>query len=466
MPPFSHQVKTIREDSAFRTRWDLFVLILLGVSGTLIPYQVAFQHHVTFVGSMLVYAIDIVFLVDIVFTFRTTYRERGEVVTDPTAIGRHYRRGVFPIDLLATIPFDAVLLPWSDVEVGGVALVLFVRLLRLLRVVRLFVIFRRWERHSWTNAGYLRIAKMICVVMLALHWVACAWFLVPFVEGFPVTSWVVVEGLHSTDTATRYIRSLYWVIVTTTTVGFGDITPNRNIEYVFTMFVMLLGASTYAYLIGNVASLVNNIDSAKAVFWNRVESATQYLRARRVPSDVTEHVHNYYEYIWTRNRGVSETALFHDLPTALRLEVILNLTGDLLDGVPLFRHSGSALRNELLMALEPQIVGPQNAIVLEGETADGMYFVSRGTIDVVSNHGDTVHGQLERGDYFGDLSLLLNERRTASAVAKTYCDVFFLGKNDFERIKQQYPEFRETLKKVSSEKSEKLMSFVLDGVVL
>ena len=144
----------------------------------------------------------------------------------------------------------------------------------------------------------------------------------------------------------------------------------------------------------------------------------------------------------------------------------LHLTGELLDGVPLFRNSGPALRNELLNALEPQIAIPQSAIVSEGEIGDGLYFVSRGTIDVVSNNGDTVHGHLERGDYFGDLSLLLGERRTASAIATTYCDVFFLSKNDFERIKQQYPEFREILKTVSSEKSEKLMNFTLAGVVL
>jgi CRP-like cAMP-binding protein len=459
-------MRILKEDAPLRTRWDLFILPLLAASSILIPYQIAFQHQVTFFGSVLVYAIDIFFLVDIGFGFRTTYRERGEVVTDSGKIARRYRRSFFPFDLLAAIPFDAVLLPWSDVEFGGVSIVLFVRLLRLLRMVRLFVIFKRWERQSWTNAGYLRIAKLICVVVLVLHWVACAWFLVPFLEGFPPTSWAATEGLQNSDTASRYIRSLYWVIVTTTTVGFGDITPNRNIEYVFTMFVMILGASTYAFLIGNVASLVSNIDSAKAGFWNRVDSVTQYLRARRVPPDVTEHVHNYYEYIWTRNRGASEKALFHDLPKSLRLEVILHLTSELLDGVPLFRRSSSALRNELLKALEPQIAIPQSAIVSEGEIGDGLYFVSRGTIDVVSNNGDTMHGQLERGDYFGDLSLLLGERRTASAIANTYCDVFFLSKNDFERIKREYPEFKETLKTVSSDKSEKLMNFVLEGVVL
>jgi hypothetical protein len=30
----------------------------------------------------------------------------------------------------------------------------------------MFVIFRRWEVQSWTNSGYLRIAKFFAAVML------------------------------------------------------------------------------------------------------------------------------------------------------------------------------------------------------------------------------------------------------------------------------------------------------------
>jgi voltage-gated potassium channel len=47
------------------------------------------------------------------------------------------------------------------------------------------------------------------------------------------------------------------------------------------MLVMLLGASIYAFIIGNIASLFVSLDSAKANFWNRIEAVNQYLRSRR-----------------------------------------------------------------------------------------------------------------------------------------------------------------------------------------
>ena len=73
---------------------------------------------------------------------------------------------------------------------------------------------------------------------------------------------------------------------------------------------------------------------------------------------------------------------------------------------------------------------------------------------------------MEEGDYFGLMSLILNEKRTASVTALTYCEIFILPRDDFNSIKKDYPEFKDVLKKISFEKTDRLSALVMDGIIL
>jgi CRP-like cAMP-binding protein len=109
---------------------------------------------------------------------------------------------------------------------------------------------------------------------------------------------------------------------------------------------------------------------------------------------------------------------------------------------------------------------PGSFVVREGERSNGIYFVSRGTLEILSGAEEETHGTFGPGDYFGDLSLLLGERRTASVRSLTYADIFLLPSREFERLKSEYGEFKEVLKEISTEKTELMAELVIKGVLL
>ncbi|CAG2119354.1 unnamed protein product, partial [Medioppia subpectinata] len=54
--------------------------------------------------------VDVMFIVDILINFRTTYvNKNDEVVSHPGKIALNYLRGWFLIDVVAAIPFDLLL---------------------------------------------------------------------------------------------------------------------------------------------------------------------------------------------------------------------------------------------------------------------------------------------------------------------------------------------------------------------
>ncbi len=460
-------MKIIREMSQFRIIWDSFIVLLILMSCVVIPFQAAFLHTATLRGNLFTYLIDVFFWIDIVFNFFTSYRFKGEEITDLKAIRSHYLKRYFVIDFVANFPFDLIIfLLFPLIIFSNISVILLFRLTRLLRIVRLFVIFRRWENQRWFNPGYFRIIKLFIFVLLLTHWIACIWFAIAYIENFPQDSWVVRTEIEKASVTKQYILSLYWAATTMATIGYGDITPKRTIEYLTTIIIMVVGASVYAFIIGNIASLISELDTAKLSYRNKVESLIQYLRYQQVPKELIHKISNYYEYLWVRERGFREENLFVELPPSSRLEVLQYITRELLERVPLFKYCSPGLRNILLSALKIETYSPQSYVVYEGEIGEAIYFITKGEVEILSPENPDTNFRLGEGEYFGDISLALSEKRTASVRTVGYCDIFVLKEDDFRHIKSKYPEFKEVLKKSASEKSEKMVELMLKNIVL
>lgn len=94
----------------FKTTWDWVILILTFYTAILVPYNVSFKTRQNNVAWLVVDSIvDVIFLVDIVLNFHTTFvGPAGEVVSDPALIRMNYLKTWFIIDLLSCLPYDVI----------------------------------------------------------------------------------------------------------------------------------------------------------------------------------------------------------------------------------------------------------------------------------------------------------------------------------------------------------------------
>ncbi|KAJ1074562.1 hypothetical protein K5549_001257 [Capra hircus] len=94
----------------FKTTWDWIILILTFYTAILVPYNVSFKTRQNNVAWLVVDSIvDVIFLVDIVLNFHTTFvGPAGEVISDPKLIRMNYLKTWFVIDLLSCLPYDVI----------------------------------------------------------------------------------------------------------------------------------------------------------------------------------------------------------------------------------------------------------------------------------------------------------------------------------------------------------------------
>jgi CPA1 family monovalent cation:H+ antiporter len=119
---------------------------------------------------------------------------------------------------------------------------------------------------------------------------------------------------------------------------------------------------------------------------------------------------------------------------------------DLLGRVPMFASLDGKTRRSVARLLRPRLAVPDEFIVRLGERGDAMYFISSGAVEVRIAPEPV---RLGSGDFFGELALLVTDRRNADVVAIGYCQLLSLAARDLSRLFQTEPALREHIHAVA-----------------
>lgn len=427
----------IHPTNKYKQIWDAFVLVMTSVVAVEIPLRIAMD--LPFRGGLLFLDVFIssVFVVDLILTFFSAIYVNGTLINDPKNVAKRYLKGWFIIDLLAVLPLDLIF---------GTFMIN-VRLLRLLRLGHVATFMQKVANANVVNASLLRMLFLAFWVSLFAHWAACGWIAVG--AGNITDEWKTTESL-------LYLRSLYWAVTTLVTIGYGDITPVTPKQTIFAIIVELLGAGLYGYVIAIFASLVAKLDVARTHFTEKIEKMNTFMRFRKIPSDLQDRIRSYYEYLWTTRRGYDEGQVLTDLPDSLKIQVSLHLCSGMIEKVPIFSGAGEDLIKQIVTKLRPGIFTPGDYIFREGEVGDSMYFISRGSVEVVSKDGKTAYATLSQGNFFGEIALLLQQPRNASIRALDYVDLYTLGHGDLQDVLQKFPAFMDHIHDLAKKRQEQI----------
>ena len=200
------------------------------------------------------------------------------MVTDKQAIARNYLRGWFFIDLISSLPLDYIITAAANYRYDSpsylkasralkvLRMTRLLTLLRLLRVTRMFRLFRRWEELFNVSAAWLRMSKLITMMLLMAHWSGCLQFLAVQLADFPTSSWVSINGLVDAPVSAQYTWALFNALSHMLCIGYGKFPPQSESEVWLTIFSMVIGATFYAVFIGQISSITMSVDSAGRTF--------------------------------------------------------------------------------------------------------------------------------------------------------------------------------------------------------
>ena len=110
------------------------------------------------------------------------------------------------------------------------------------------------------NPGVGKLITVLISVLFIVHFVACLWYAIAELNDFESDTWVVRMDIMYDSIAKKYSTSMYWAFQTLTTVGYGDVRAVRNDERIIAIIWMVFGVGFYAYIIGYIQTILNEID--------------------------------------------------------------------------------------------------------------------------------------------------------------------------------------------------------------
>jgi CRP-like cAMP-binding protein len=87
-----------------------------------------------------------------------------------------------------------------------------------------------------------------------------------------------------------------------------------------------------------------------------------------------------------------------------------------------------------------------------------MFFISKGTVTVLSADENITYASLKAGQFFGEISLLLSMPRTATIKAAGFCDLYRLDKEHFDIVVEQYPDFKKSIRVLADKRRDEIMA--------
>ncbi|XP_078380058.1 uncharacterized protein LOC144663004 isoform X2 [Oculina patagonica] len=435
--------------------WLLTVVLGILYNYWIIIFRVAFfvQEQKYVIPFMAIdYSCDFIFLLDIIVQFRTGYFLDGKIVTDSKQLAKRYvkSRGFF-LDCVSILPIDLLFLvigPRPSLRFG-----------RLLKAHRFFLFCDRVEIYSG-RPKLFNLLKLIHYLFLIIHWVACLYFLLSYLEGFGVDHWVHPELKNQwAEVGPQYLYSLFRSLVSMTTVGTGKQNPPQTtMSLMFCIFTYLCGVLIFATIVGNAADMIVDLRRHREKYHRKLDGMKQYIAANQLPMDLQRRVIQWFDFAWRYRKDMSEEELFQQLNDNFRTEIAIHVNLDTLKKVKMFEHCDPSFLRELVLKLKPMLCSPGDYVCRQDEIGREMYIVNQGELEVLDKSG-TVLAKLSAGRHFGEISILdmkgIGNRRTASVRSVGFSDLFRLSKKDLEEVIEYYPDVKDQLAKIARQTYEK-----------
>ncbi|EGR32930.1 hypothetical protein IMG5_066590 [Ichthyophthirius multifiliis] len=265
--------------------------------------------------------------------------------------------------------------------------------------------------------------------------------------------------IQNSDNYTKYVNSVYFAAITIGTIGYGDITPNNNLEQLFVTFIAILSSGIFAYILSNIQNVFREYNEKQEYYRLQLIDLNNYMTSREVNPQLQQMARKYLKYVneqgYRSNKIPSDS--LNGLSQILKKEIQHEIALKSIHKIKFLSNNFSKkFLDSLSDAIKEINFGPDEIIMKNDQhNIPCLYLILKGTVDIYMDNGKKNNNsimneikqfsRLRQNQIFGLYEFLSqNYYSQTSARSIGVTTIHYIELDQFIKVLNQYPNDRET----------------------
>ena len=347
--------------------------------------------------------IDIIFIFDLIINFfKSYYNFEEQLITKSDEIFFHYIKKFFIVDLISAIPYYTIIkfIALNRYLKYGITKTCsyyynhqindYFQIFEILKLIKVFKCVSRTNvttnylsniLNSYTFfENWSHLIFNVCFFFLLLHLTACIHI---FISSTSYPNWIILNNLNFSSLPTIYLTSVYFILTTVTSVGYGDIIGKTFTEFCFQIIILIFGLIAYSWLISSISNYVKENSKHNEIFTKKIGMLNEIkLEHPNMPNELYDKIYLHLEYINLKQKK-DKSSLIESLPHTITKSLLYEMYKPIIENFNFFKNfKNSEFIMRVISKLRPIIAAKNDMLLEQGEIIEETFFVKQGRLSL------------------------------------------------------------------------------------
>ena len=392
----------ILPSSNFIFALDLLLTIANFYAFIFFPLNIAYNKDIrikeSIIKEIIHYLIDLIYICDFIISFfRGYYNYEMNIIRNNKTIVLNYLKEYFLFDLLEGIPIFSIIRIFmepnnniysynSEKAIKFLSIALFIKPFKIFKIIRKKHNRALEEFYSYLSENYYleQLTKFLIYFLIFFLFVHLFIFLHIFLAFQSYPNWIIHTNIINDSFFEKYITSLYFMITTMTTVGYGDIVCIFYIERIYHIILLVIGTLLYTFLVSKIGNYLRD-ESHEQIKLSKDLNILENIRIKypEMKFKLYTKIKNHLLSIFNKRKKTGISLLINGIPEAIKNDLLFKIYSNVINEFTIFKNvNNSSFILQILTNFIPITSKKEEIIILEGEFIENVVFVKDGRLSM------------------------------------------------------------------------------------